>query len=164
MLPPTGGGTGYTSGHRKQAPTIRARMAAGITMPGVSASRRRRRAGGAALASGGPGPPGTAGSRASGSGPTIPDPRVQERIQQVREQVGEHHDEREDEDDRLYDDDVPVVDGLQQYLADPRQREDRLDDHQGSDEGPQVQTQAGEKPEHGVPHGLAEQHLPQRHT
>src|SRR5216684_3475525 len=94
MLPPTGGGTGNSTGPRKHAPTIRTRMVAGIAISSVTAHPRLGRAGAPSTA-GAPGPRSV--GRTSGIGAAIPDPRVQDRIEQVGEQVREHHDESEDE-------------------------------------------------------------------
>src|SRR3954454_1617996 len=137
MLPPIGLPTGPISGHTKKRKSRKARIAPGITTSSERMQPRRREIGspaaGARVSAAG-----TCAS-ASGSCAPIPDPRVEHRVQQVGDEVGEDDDDGEHEDDALHDEDVADVDGLQQRLADARQREDRLDDHRDADERADVE-------------------------
>src|SRR6266536_920927 len=109
MLPPMGRPTGPMSGQTKKASMRRVRMPAGMA---TSSERSQPRGG--AWNSAPAGANAIAGTRASASGScaAIADARVEDHVQQVGEQVGEHDDDGEHEHDPLHDEDVAVVDRL----------------------------------------------------
>ena len=64
------------------------------------------------------------------------DPRVEDAVEEVDEQVGEDEDERDQQRRRLDDRVVAAEDRLQQRVADPGQPEDDLDDRGAADQDP----------------------------
>src|SRR6266511_1028944 len=100
MLPPVGLPTGPISGQTKNASSSTARIPAGIATSSERAHARRRANG--SPAAGARTIEGTCAS-ASGSCAPIADPRVEHRVQQVGDEVGEHDDDRQHEDDALDD-------------------------------------------------------------
>src|SRR3954453_10677927 len=107
MLPPTGLGSDSSVGPRKQAITTKAISPAGIQVPRLLRRRRRPTLASASSISG------AMAIDGAGSTTAIADPRVQDGVQQVDDQVGDHRDEREDHDRGLHDDEFTGVDGLQ---------------------------------------------------
>src|SRR5919201_7173529 len=109
MLPPVGLPTGPTSGHTKNRNSSTIRIPPGIATSSERVHARRR-----AIGSPAAGASAIDGTRASASGSCAPiaDPRVEDGVQQVGDQVGDDHDHREHEHDPLHDEDVAVVDRL----------------------------------------------------
>src|SRR5919198_3738852 len=147
MLPPVGLPTGPISGQTKKADSSRTRIPPGIAMSSEATHLRRRTVG--SPAAGARVSAGTCPS-ASGSCALIADPRVEDGVKQVCDEVAEHDDDRQHEDDALHDEDVAVVDRLQQRPSYARQREDRLDDHGDADERADVQAHDGQQAEQRV--------------
>src|SRR5215217_3235943 len=151
MSPPTGAGSDRIVGPRKHATSIRTITADGI----VSSSdwvRRPRRCGSAAA------PASSSGAVVSGAAMTHAG--VEDRVEQVRDEVREHDDHGEDENDALDHRDVAVRDGLQELLADARQGKDLLDDHRGTDERPEIEPDDREQAEQRVAEGVPDEHAP----
>src|ERR1700685_302536 len=73
--------------------------------------------------------------RTSRAGSAVSNPRVENGVQEIRNERHHHDCHGGDGDDRLNDDDVAVPDGLQELLAHPGKPEDRLDEDCPSDEG-----------------------------
>src|SRR5215210_1117585 len=125
MSPPTGAGSDRIVGPRKQATSMSTITASGIVSSSDSVRVPRRRCGSAAT------PASSSGAVVSGA--AMAHARVEDRVEQVRDEVGEHDDDREDEHDALDHGDVAVADRLQELLPDAGQGEDLLDDHGGAD-------------------------------
>src|SRR5580692_2074915 len=118
-LPPTGGGTFPTSGHRKQAAMITASRPAGRYSASAWRRRPRARAGRTARAA----------AVTSLTGIVIPDPWVEDGVEQVGEQADDDHEHGEHDDDAFKHGEVAGLDRLEQFLADAGQAEDLLHDH-----------------------------------
>src|SRR5579859_3741443 len=63
-----------------------------------------------------------------------PNARIQPAIQQVREQVGDHHRGRDDQEDALHHRVVALVDAVLENPADPLVLEQRLDEQRTADD------------------------------
>src|SRR5689334_6256212 len=91
--PPTGAGSPRSVGPREQPTIMRRMIAAGIVSSGDSVRRPRRRTGSAAA------PASSSGAAVSGA--AMAHTGVEDRVEQVRDQVRDDHHDREDEDDAL---------------------------------------------------------------
>src|SRR6476660_10156666 len=90
--------------------------------------------------SGGPSPcssPRSAAGMTSWSvGTELTNSRVEQRIERVDDEVHDHVRERDDQDDALHHEVVLAEDGIDDGLADARDREDVLDDERAAEQGP----------------------------
>src|ERR1700683_5286266 len=82
---------------------------------------------------------GTADGRTSAAGTAMTDPWVEHTVQQVSSEVDEDDDDAEDEHDALDQRHIPVVDRLEDLVADAGQPEDLFHDHRRPDERGQVE-------------------------
>src|SRR6185437_814269 len=94
----------------------------------------------------------------SGSGAAIPDPWVEYRVRQVREEVAEHGHESEDQRDSLDEGQVVVADAGQQVVADALDLEHRLDDGGRADQPAEVQADDGDEGEHRITQRVLDEH------
>src|SRR5690606_38890360 len=109
-LPPTGEGNPTAAGSPKQATKISSRIAAGIATssgPVTWASTKRHGEGASAPA-------------CNASAPAIPNPRVQQHIEQIDAKRRQERDHGHDQNDTLHHGCIADVDGLQQEAAEPR--------------------------------------------
>jgi hypothetical protein len=74
-------------------------------------------------------------------------PRVERGVQQVGDQVGQDHHQREHEYGALDHRHVTRVDRRQQFMADPGESEDLLDDHGHAQQRAEVQRDRGDQAE-----------------
>ena len=105
----------------------------------------------------GAGPSGAVASQLT----AIADPRVEDGVEQVRDEVRDHGDDGEDEDA------WPATTGMSRcriacssILADAGQREDLLDDHGAPMSVPRFRPTIGDQAERRVAEGVPQQHLP----
>src|SRR5579863_9416034 len=160
MFPLVDEGSETTNGSRKQMARIRMRTPAG-TQSRSARPIRCVRSRWALTRDGSGGGTGVA-SVTSGSGAAIPDPWVEYRVRDVREEVAEHGHEREDQRDPLDQGQVVVADPGKQVVADALHLEDRLDDGRRADQPAQVQPDDGDEGEHGVPQRVPDEDPPRR--
>src|ERR1700735_2291718 len=126
----------------KQKKTRTSRTAAGTVISSERSTRLVRDAGPMVAVS----PAGRADDRTSAAGTAMADPWVEHTVHQVGGEVDEDNDDGEDEHDALDQRHVPVVDRLEQLVADPGQAEDLFHDHRRPDERGQVESNDREQP------------------
>ena len=98
-------------------------------------------------------PPGS-----TGSGSVIADPRIEEGVRQVGDQVDHHHDRGEEQVDAGNHGVVALVEGTQHEAAEPREIEDVLDDDRAAGDDGQLQRHEGHHRDEGVLHRVAQHH------
>ena len=98
-------------------------------------------------------PPGS-----TGSGSVIADPRIEEGVRQVGDQVDHHHDRGEEQVDAGNHGVVALVEGTQHEAAEPREIEDVLDDDRAAGDDGQLQRHEGHHRDEGVLHSVAQHH------
>src|SRR5439155_11431981 len=127
----------------------RQRRAASPVVPGRVAARA---APGAAIA---PAPV----SDPTGHAPDA-DPRVQQRIRHVDQEVDQDVGRRGDEHHALDEGIVPGEDGLDDQPPEPRHDEDLLRHHRAADEGAHLEPEDGDDRDEAVTHAVTEHHPP----
>src|SRR5690625_4391695 len=156
-LPPTGGGRGINKGRMKQA-----KNSAAIRPAGSPTTNLRR------CLSHSVARPVVAVSEIAASGMTsvtaISNPRVQNRVHDVDNQVREHGYGGKDDDAHLHHGDVVGQRPIQQQHAHTRHRKDAFDDDGAAHQATDVEAHQGEQPEGGVAEGVPPQHRPGRDT
>ena len=90
----------------------------------------------------------------------IPDSRVQIGVNQVDEEIEQHHPGGEKQVDSGNHRVVPVLEGIQQETTDPRQVEDVLHDHRAPDQDRQLQADQGDNRDEGIFDGVPDNHDP----
>src|ERR687893_1357558 len=93
----------------------------------------------------------------------VPHPGVEDRIEDVDEQVHKHEQRRPVEDDALDHGVIPTVHRLVGDLTDPRPREDRLGNDRPAHQEAYLETNHRDRRQHGVPQSVLEDHLPRDH-
>src|SRR3712207_335805 len=90
----------------------------------------------------------------------VPHPGVQDRVEDVHQEVHQHEERRPVEDHALHHRVVALVDGLVGDLAYPRPGEDGLRDHRPAHQKPDLKPYYRNSGQHGVPEGVLEDHPP----
>ena len=88
----------------------------------------------------------------------IPDPRVQIGINQVDEEIEQHHPGGEKQIDSGDHWVVSLIEGIHQETPDPRQVEDVLHDHRAADQDRQLQADQGHHRDEGIFEGVSDNH------
>src|SRR5215207_2403202 len=94
------------------------------------------------------------------SATSVPHPGVEDRVEDVYEEVNQHEQRRPVEHDALDHGVVATVDGVVGDLAHPRPGEDGLRDDRPAHEETGLQPYNRHGRQHGVPHGVLEDHPP----
>src|SRR5207248_3062607 len=143
------GSYGVRSGAKIAASTTIVSSTTPVTKAGLSWVLRRRTAMSIGFgATTGSAPPSSALS-------LIRDPRVEDRVGKVDDEVDQDHEECADHRDGLHDGVVPPADGRDQELSRARDREHCLDDDRAADEEAELQTEDRDGREQGVPQHVA---------
>ena len=90
----------------------------------------------------------------------VPHPRVQIGVNQVDQEIEQHHPAGEKQVDSGDHRVVPVIEGIHQETPDPWQVEDVLHDHRAADQDRQLQADQGDNRDEGIFDGVPDNHDP----